>query len=71
VIGLHQRIANAPRTFGNHIVLQPGNELSAKVAKVFWFFFSKKNFFLKKEAKTFAALVRVRGACYFTAASWT
>jgi hypothetical protein len=21
--------------------------------KVFWFFFSKKNFFLKKEAKTF------------------
>jgi hypothetical protein len=25
-----------------------------QVAKVFCFFFSKKNFFLKKEAKTFA-----------------
>jgi len=24
--------------------------------KVFWFFFSKKNFFLKKEAKTFYSL---------------
>jgi len=24
--------------------------------KVFWFFFSKKNFFLKKEAKTFHSL---------------
>jgi hypothetical protein len=38
---------------------------NAKQTKVFWFFFSKKNnknkdFFLKKEAKTFAALARSR-----------
>ena len=30
--------------------------ISAKWIKVFWFFFSKKNFFLKKEAKTFIRL---------------
>ncbi|MEJ0044738.1 MAG: hypothetical protein WDN04_00125 [Rhodospirillales bacterium] len=42
-------------------------ETKAKLTKVFWFFFSKKNkyFFLKKEAKTFVT------CSLFADASWS
>jgi hypothetical protein len=40
-------------------------------AKVFWFFFSKKNFFLKKEAKTFATSGTARRSlAAFALATW-
>jgi hypothetical protein len=36
--------------------LDPERYPAGQVAKVLWFFLSRKNFFLKKEAKTFATL---------------
>jgi hypothetical protein len=46
-----------------------GSTVAAKKTKVFWFFFSKKNrknkdFFLKKEAKTFVRLASARASAY-------